>query len=87
MMSLAKLQLRAKLEVASFIYYGNIREFVFKIWISQNGEPLIFLEKLTQCFLLNVQFLWSCDCRKWLIFTKTTSFNGKFHILGGWEWG
>jgi len=30
MMGLGKLQLLAKFEVAGFIYYGNIREFVFK---------------------------------------------------------
>jgi len=29
-MGLAKPQLRAKFEVAGFIYYGNVREFVFK---------------------------------------------------------
>jgi len=28
MMGLGKLQLHAKLEVAGFIYYGNIRQFV-----------------------------------------------------------
>ena len=30
MMDLGKLHLHAKLEVAGFISYGNIREFVFK---------------------------------------------------------
>jgi len=30
MMGLGKLQLRAKFEIAGFIYYGNVREFVFK---------------------------------------------------------
>jgi len=30
MMGLGKLQLHATFEVADFIYYGNIREFVFK---------------------------------------------------------
>jgi len=27
------------------------------------------LESQTQCF--NVQLLWNCDCRKWVIFMKT----------------
>ena len=31
-MGLGKPQLFAKFEVAVFIYYGNIREFVFKNW-------------------------------------------------------
>ena len=30
MMGLGKPQLHAKFEVAGFIYYGNVREFVFK---------------------------------------------------------
>jgi len=34
MMSLGKPQLLAKSEVAGFIYYGNIMEFVFKIGIN-----------------------------------------------------
>ena len=29
MVGLGKLQLHAKLEVAGFVYYGNIREYVF----------------------------------------------------------
>jgi len=39
------------------------------------GNPM-FLEKLalpfdlqTQCFLFDVELLWSADCRKWVIFT------------------
>jgi len=32
MMGLDKRQLRAKFEVAGFMYYGNIREFVFGNW-------------------------------------------------------
>jgi len=40
MMGLGKLQLRAKFEVAGFIYYGNIREFVFKRQIRFLSHPL-----------------------------------------------
>jgi len=32
MMGLGKPQRFAKFEVAGFIYYGNIRKFVFKNW-------------------------------------------------------
>jgi len=48
-------------------------------------NPRYFLEKLTlpldsqtQCFLFNVQLLWSYDCRKWVILTKNcTSYTMK----------
>ena len=41
MMSLGKPQRLAKFEVAGFIYYGNIREFVFKNWDKPKwGNPL-----------------------------------------------
>jgi len=40
MMGLAKLQLRAKIEVAGFVYYGEIREFVFKRPASFLSHPL-----------------------------------------------
>ena len=39
-MGLGKPQLRAKPEVASFIYYGNIREFDFKEQIRFLSHPL-----------------------------------------------
>jgi len=82
MMGLGKPQLHAEFEVAGFIYYGNIRKFVFfLIGISQNGETFYFSEKLTltldsqtQCFLFNVQHLWSYDCRKWVIFYEKPHF-------------
>jgi len=48
--------------------------------MKQNGETLYFLEKLTlrldsqtQCFLFNVQYLWSYNGRKLVIFTKKRS--------------
>jgi len=40
MMGLVKSLLRAKFEVAGFIFYGNIREFVFKRQIRFWGYPL-----------------------------------------------
>jgi len=60
-MGLGKPQQLAKFEVAGFIYYGNITEFVLKIGINQNRKALYYLEKLilsldshTQCFLFDV---------------------------------
>jgi len=61
-----------------------------KIRINQNGETPYFGGKLTlpldsptQCFLFNVQLLWSYDYSKRVIFTKKNPFyNGKFSILG-----
>ena len=45
MTGLGKPQLLAKFEVAGFIYYGNIREFVFKNWDKLKwGNPLLFAE-------------------------------------------
>ena len=41
MMGLGKPQLYAKLEVAGFIYYGNIREFVFIRQIHFLGYPCL----------------------------------------------
>jgi len=41
MMGLGKLQLHAKFEVASFIYYGNIWKFVLNDWDKPNWRPLI----------------------------------------------
>ena len=45
MTGLGKAQLIAKFEVAGFIYYGNIRKFVFKNWDKPKwGNPLLFGE-------------------------------------------
>jgi len=67
----------AKFEVAGFIYYGNIREFVFKNWDKPKWgtpyyleTPILQLDSQTQCFLFDVQLLWSYDYSKWAIFTK-----------------
>jgi len=47
-----------------------------KIEINQSGETPYYIEKLilpldsqTQCFLLDVQLLWSYDYSKWAIVT------------------
>jgi len=45
MMGLGKPQRLAKFEVAGYIYYGNIRKLVFKIWDKPKwGHPLLFGE-------------------------------------------
>jgi len=62
MMGLGKPQLLSKIEVAGFIYYGNIRTFVLKNWyIPKRGT--LYLKKLilsldlqSQCFLVNVLY-------------------------------
>jgi len=44
-MGLSKPQRLAKFEVTVFIYYGNIRKLVFKIWDKPKcGNPLLFGE-------------------------------------------
>jgi len=44
MMGLGKPQLLAKFEAVGFIYYGNIREYVFKRQIRFLSHPLRELE-------------------------------------------
>ena len=44
MMGFGKPQLHAKFEVTGSIYYGNIREFVYKNWDKPKWETLYFLE-------------------------------------------
>jgi len=45
MMGLGEPQRLAKFEVAGFIYYGNIREFVLKNWDELKWRnPLLFEE-------------------------------------------
>ena len=60
-MGLGKLQRFAKFEVADFIYYGNIREFVFKNWDKPKwGNPLLFAQTdFTD--VPNVSYL-MCNC-------------------------
>ena len=44
-MGLGKPQRLAKFEVAVFVYYGNMRKLVFKIWDKPKwGNPLLFGE-------------------------------------------
>jgi len=89
MMGLGKPQRLAKFEVAGFIYYGNVRELVFKIWdITKRGNPY-YLEKLTlplesqtECFLFDVRLLWSYDYSKWVIFTKNNILQWKILNFG-----
>jgi len=64
MMGLGKFQRLAKFEVAGFIYYANIRNFVFKNWEKPKCGTPYYLEKLilpldsqTQCFLFDMQLL------------------------------
>jgi len=78
MIGLGKPQRLAKFEVAGFIYYENIREFVFKNsdkpkWGTPyfGGKLTLPLDSQTQCFLFNVQLLWSYDYSKCGIFTKS----------------
>ena len=45
MMGFGKPQRLAKFKITGFIYYENIREFVFKNWDKQKwGNPLLFEE-------------------------------------------
>ena len=78
-MGLGKPQRLAKFEVAGFIYYGNIREFVLKNWDKPKwgnlllfGETMILpLDSQAQCFLFDMQLSWSYDYSQWAIFTKS----------------
>jgi len=97
MMGLRKPQWFVKFEVAGFIYYGNISEFVFKNSDKPKwGNPLFWgkltlpLDSQTRCFLFNVQLLWSYDYSNWVIFTKNRILHWKilnFGSLwsGGWK--
>ena len=93
-MGLGKPQRSAKFEVAGFIYYEKIKEFVLKNWDKQNEETPYYLEKLiltldsqTQCFLFDVQLLWSYDYSKWAIFTKNRILQLKILSFWGWSVG
>ena len=63
--------------------------------MDQNGEtPNYYLEKLilqldsqTQCFLFDVQLLWSYDYSKWAIYTKNRILQWKISNFGGVKWG
>ena len=76
-MGIGKPQWLAKFEVADFICYGNMTEFVSKNSDKPKWKNPLLLEKLTltldshtQCFLFDVQLLWSYDYSKRAIFTK-----------------
>jgi len=60
-----------------------------KIGVNQNGETPYYLDKLslpldsqTQCFLFDVQLLWSYDYSKWAIFTKNRILQWKILNFG-----
>ena len=76
-MGLGKPQRLAKFEVVAFIYYGNIRNFVFKNWdkpkwgnLSLFGETDCTVGFADPMFLFDVKLLWSYDYSKGVIFTK-----------------
>ena len=94
-MGLGKLQLHAKLEVADFIYYGNIMEFVYGNWDKpKRGNQ--FLEKTD--FIIGFEdpiFPIQCTSfvelwlQKWVIYTKKLHFAMeivKFWVAGGGGW-
>ena len=89
-MGLDKPQRLSAFEVAGFIYYGNVKEFVLNIGINQDGEATYYLEKLIlpldsqiQCFLFDVQLSWSYDYSKWAIFfTKNSILQWKILNFG-----
>jgi len=85
MMGLGKPQRLAKFEVAGFIYYVNIREFVFKNSDKPKwGNPLfggklnLPLDSQTQC----VTFIELRLHQVGDLYEKTAFYNGKFLILG-----
>ena len=89
MMGFSKPQRFANFEGADFIYYGNIREFVFKNWCKPKwGNPLLFGETdftvwfADPMFLIDVKLLWSYDYSKWVIFMKNHILQWKILNLG-----
>jgi len=47
------------------------------------GKLTLPLDSQTQCFLFNVQLLWSYDYSKWVIFTKNCILQWKILNFGG----
>jgi len=96
MMGLGKPKVRTKFEVAGFVCYGNIRKLVSKIWDKPKWGTPYYLEKLnldllldsqSQCFLFDVQLLWSYDYSKWAIFTKNRILQQKILNFGSCKVG
>ena len=84
MMGLGKPLLLAKFEVAGFIYYENMREFVLKNRDKPKWKNPLFFAK-TDCTvefadpMFSIQCdLWSYDCRKWVILRKPHFTMGNF---------
>ena len=75
MMGLDKPQRLAKFEVAGFIYYGNIRKFVFFLnWDKPKwGNPLLFGEIDFTVGFADPMFSIRCDCCG-----ASTTANGRF---------
>jgi len=89
MMVLGKPQRLAKFEVAGLIYYGNIKEFVFKNWDRIKWGTPYYLQKLIlpldsqiQCFPFDVQLFWRYDYRKWAIVAKKRILQRKILNFG-----
>jgi len=51
------------------------------------GELTLLLDSQTQCFLFNVELLWSYDYSKWVIFTKNRILQWKILYFGACEVG
>ena len=90
MMGLGKPQRLAIFEVAGFIYYGNIKEFVLKNWDEPKwGNPLLFGETDFTVGFANPMFPIRCATvvelllQQWAIFTKKRILQWKFYISGG----
>jgi len=77
MMGLDKPQRLAKFEVAGFIFYGNIREYVFKNWDKPKcGNSLLFGETDFTVGFADPMFPIRCANVRFLL--KTAFCNGKF---------
>ena len=95
MMGLGNPQRLAKFEVASFIYYGNIRKVVVKTSDKPKwGNPLFWGETDFTVGFADLMFPIQCDTFMELrlqqmgdFYKKTGFYNGKFLILGACKVG
>jgi len=75
-MGLGKPQRLANFEVAGFIYYGNIRKLIFKIWDKPKwGNPLLFGEIDFTVGFADPMFPIRCAT---VVELYTTTANGRF---------
>jgi len=95
MMGLGKLQRLTKFEIAGFIYYGNIKKLVFKMWDKPKWGTRYYLEQLTLPLVSSrPNFSYSkCNCcgatttaNGWFL-RKTAFYNGQFYTLGACKVG